>query len=67
MTRRNLRKLVKITGLLVIIALTTALTSCDTNTGYSSKAYTNNSEFGVHSFLTATDVHTSFSELWKLS
>lgn len=67
MTRRNLKKIVKITGLLAIIAITTALTSCETNTGQSTKIHHDNTSYSFHSFLTSNDVHTSLSELWKLS
>lgn len=67
MTRKNLKKIVKIVGLVVFIALICALTSCETNTAQTSKLHADTETFSVHSFLTANDVHTSFSELWKLS
>lgn len=67
MTRKNLRKIVKITGLVIFVILITALTSCETNTAPTSKAHTGTETYTVHSFLNAADVHTSFSELWKLS
>lgn len=67
MTRRTLKKIVKITGMIIIIALTTALTSCNTNTAQFTRAHNHDTEFGFHSFITNVDFSTSFSEMWKLS